>query len=63
MLSVRINGSVLGPGALWPLHGGPFASLIWLRRHLAEFQLALIPGQIVVLHPQTEWSQQQVLPG
>src|SRR5260221_4041788 len=48
LLSVRVNGSVLGSGALWPLPGGPLASLGWLRRHLAEFTLTLVPGQVVL---------------
>jgi len=48
LLSVRVNGSVLGSGDLWPLPGGPLASLGWLRRHLAEFTLTLVPGQIVL---------------
>ena len=47
-LSVRVNGTLLGSGTLWPLPGGPSASLNWLRRHLAEFGLALVPGQIVL---------------
>lgn len=47
-LSVRINGSMLGSGELWPLPGGPAASLRWLRCHLAEFGMALMPGQIVL---------------
>ena len=48
LLSVRVNGSVLDSGDLWPLPGGPVASLGWLRRHLAEFTLTLVPGQIVL---------------
>jgi 2-keto-4-pentenoate hydratase len=48
VLSVRVNGSVLGSGGLWPLPGGPDASLGWLRRHLGEFKLTLVPGQIVL---------------
>jgi 2-keto-4-pentenoate hydratase len=47
-LSVRVNDQVVGTGDLWPLPGGPGASLGWLRRHLAEFGLALTPGQIVL---------------
>jgi 2-keto-4-pentenoate hydratase len=47
-LSVRANGGVLGSGELWPLPGGPAASLGWLRRHLAELGLALVPGQLVL---------------
>ena len=48
LLSVRVNGSVLGSGDLWPLPGGPVASLGWLRRHLGEFKLPLVPDQIVL---------------
>ncbi len=48
LLSVRVNGSVLDSGDLWPLPGGPVASLGWLRRHLAEFKLPLVPDQIVL---------------
>jgi len=47
-LSVRVNDRVVGSGDLWPLPGGPGASLDWLRRHLAEFGLALMPYQIVL---------------
>ncbi len=47
-LSVHVNGSVLGSGELWPLPGGPAASVGWLRCHLAEFGLAPVPGQIVL---------------
>ena len=47
-LSVRLNDRVVGSGDLWPLPGGPGASLGWLRHHLAEFGLALMPGQIVI---------------
>jgi 2-keto-4-pentenoate hydratase len=48
MLSVRINGSVVGSGELWPLPGGPAESLSWLKHHLVEFGLALSPSQIVL---------------
>jgi 2-keto-4-pentenoate hydratase len=47
-LSVRINGTVLAAGELWPLPGGAAASVAWLRRHLAGFGLELAPGQIVL---------------
>jgi 2-keto-4-pentenoate hydratase len=47
-LSVCLNGRVLSSGDLWPLPGGPVASLGWLQRHLAEFKLTLAPGQIVL---------------
>ena len=31
-LSVRVNGSTVGSGELWPLAGGPASSLDWLHR-------------------------------
>jgi 2-keto-4-pentenoate hydratase len=57
VLSVRINGKQTASGELWPMSGGPEASLDWLRSHLAESGLALDPGHIVLagtplsLHP------------
>jgi 2-keto-4-pentenoate hydratase len=47
-LTVRINDRSAGSSELWPLPGGPTASIDWLRRHLAEFGLPLAPGQIVL---------------
>jgi len=47
-LSVRINGRLIAAGALWPLPGGAGASLGWLRNHLAETGLPLLPGQIIL---------------
>jgi 2-keto-4-pentenoate hydratase len=47
-MSVRINGELRGSGALWPLPGGPSASLDWLRGHLADFGMSLLPSQIVL---------------
>jgi 2-keto-4-pentenoate hydratase len=47
-LSVRINGRLIASGELWPMPGGARASLGWLRNHLAEAGLALLPGQIVL---------------
>lgn len=47
-LSVQIGSARVGSGDLWPLPGGPTASVDWLRRHLSEFGLMLIPGQIVL---------------
>jgi 2-keto-4-pentenoate hydratase len=48
VLSVRINGRLIASGELWPLPGGVRASLEWLRNHLTEAGLALLPGQIVL---------------
>lgn len=48
VLSVRVNGSLLGSGDLWPLPGGAADSVRWLERHLAEFGIGLAPGQIVL---------------
>jgi 2-keto-4-pentenoate hydratase len=47
-LSVRRNGDQLGSGELWPLAGGPGASVDWLRQHLAGLGFGLLPGQIVL---------------
>jgi 2-keto-4-pentenoate hydratase len=47
-LSVLVNDRVLGSSDLWPLPGGPNASLDWLRQHLAESGFAPMPGQIVL---------------
>jgi 2-keto-4-pentenoate hydratase len=47
-LSVQINGHSLGTAGLWPLAGGPTASLAWLRDRLGDRGLALMQGQIVL---------------
>lgn len=47
-MTVRINGDVVGEGALWPMPDGPQASLDWLRSHLALHGLALSPGDLVL---------------
>lgn len=47
-LSVRINGRLRGSGGLWPLPGGPTASLEWLGQHLADAGVGLRPGEIVL---------------
>ncbi len=47
-LAVQIGNHCAGSGELWPLPGGAAASVEWLRRHLSEFGLALMPGQIVL---------------
>jgi 2-keto-4-pentenoate hydratase len=48
MLRVEIGSRVVESGDLWPMAGGAAASVDWLRQHLAEFGLALAPGQIVL---------------
>jgi 2-keto-4-pentenoate hydratase len=47
-LTVHVNDRLLSSGSLWPLAGGPNASLSWLRHHLSKSGLALAPGQIVL---------------
>ena len=48
VLSVRISGRLIASGELWPMPGGVRASLGWLRNHLAEAGLPLLPGQIIL---------------
>ncbi|MBR0664667.1 hypothetical protein GXW71_09915 [Roseomonas hellenica] len=48
-LGVRINGSLVAEAGLWPLPGGPAASLDWLRGDLAREGLSISPGQIVIV--------------
>lgn len=48
-LGVRINGHLVAEAGLWPLAGGPAASLDWLRRDLARDGLTIAPGQIVIV--------------
>jgi 2-keto-4-pentenoate hydratase len=47
-LGVWINDRLIASGALWPMPGGVEASLGWLRTHLAQKDLALLPGQIIL---------------
>ena len=47
-LSVQIGDRYVGSGELWPLPGGPDASLDWLRHHLFEFGLTLSSGEMVL---------------
>jgi len=47
-LTVWINGDLVGEGGLWPRPGGAQASLGWLQSHLAEHNLALAPGHLVL---------------
>ena len=48
VLSLEINGSVIDSGELWPMDGGPVASLNWLEAHLADHSLKLSSGDIVL---------------
>jgi 2-keto-4-pentenoate hydratase len=48
VLSIRVNEEQIASGELWPMLGGPNASLDWLRTHLAEFGLRLDPGHIIL---------------
>lgn len=48
LLRVEIGTRVVESGGLWPMAGGAAASVDWLRQHLAEFGLALSPGNIVI---------------
>jgi 2-keto-4-pentenoate hydratase len=47
-LNVLINGHLIASGELWPMSGGAHASLAWLRNHLAQARLALLPGHIIL---------------
>ena len=47
-LSIQINGQQIGLGGLWPMAGGPAASLDWLSAHLGNAGQHLQPGQIVL---------------
>jgi len=47
-LSVWINDRLIASGELWPMYGGAYASLGWLRAHLAKKARSLLPEQIVL---------------
>lgn len=47
-LSLEINGSLIDSGDLWPMAGGPLASIAWLAGHLADHSLELSSGDIVL---------------
>jgi 2-keto-4-pentenoate hydratase len=47
-LSVRVNSRLVASGELWPMAGGVQASLDWLRGHLSDARVELLPGQIVL---------------
>jgi 2-keto-4-pentenoate hydratase len=47
-LTLWINGRLADAGCLWPLPGGPEASLEWLRANLHGHGLDLRPGDLVL---------------
>ena len=47
-MTVRIDGAVRGEGPAWPHEDGPWASIQWLRNHLASCNLMLAPGDLVL---------------
>ena len=47
-LSLEINGSEIDSGELWPMEGGPVSSLHWLQNHLADHDLRILPGNIIL---------------
>ena len=48
VLSVRINDRLVASGNLWPMSGGVTSSLEWLRQHLADTRVDLLPGHLVL---------------
>lgn len=47
-LTVRVNGVGVAEGPMDGVPGGPAGSLRWLARHLADHDLSLHPGQLVL---------------
>ena len=47
-LYININNNTVGNAELWPLPGGPYASLNWLKKNLNQYNLKLLPGHIVL---------------
>ena len=47
-LSLEVNGSEIDSGELWPMEGGPTSSLHWLKNHLADHDLKILPGNIIL---------------
>ena len=47
-LSLEINGSEIDSGELWAMEGGPVSSLHWLQNHLADHDLTILPGNIIL---------------
>jgi 2-keto-4-pentenoate hydratase len=48
VLTVRINDRLVASGDLWPMSGGVASSLEWLRQHLADTRVDLLPGHLVL---------------
>ena len=48
VLSLEVNGSEIDSGELWPMEGGPTSSLQWLKNHLANHDLEILPGNIIL---------------
>lgn len=48
LLTVKIGTRVVESADLWPMAGGAASSVNWLRRHLAEFGLALSYNDTVI---------------
>jgi 2-keto-4-pentenoate hydratase len=47
-LSLEVNGSEIDSGELWPMEGGPTSSLDWLKNHLADHDLEILSGNIIL---------------
>ena len=47
-ISLEINGSEIDSGELWAMEGGPVSSLHWLQNHLADHDLTILPGNIIL---------------
>jgi len=47
-LSLEVNGLEIDSGELWPMKGGPTSSLYWLKNHLADHGLEILPGNIIL---------------
>ena len=48
ILSLEVNGAEIDAGNMWPMDGGPRSSLDWLTSHLAEYDLKMASGNIVL---------------
>ena len=48
VLSLEVNGAEIDAGNMWPMDGGPRSSLDWLTSHLAEYDLKMVSGNIVL---------------
>ena len=48
VLSLEVNGSEIDSGELWLMEGGPTSSLHWLKNHLVDHDLEILPGNIIL---------------